>query len=195
MAVPKNWPASLPYQTAPVHAKRLTPTQQTHLRTRPADITSVPASETTTPSTNVRIQPIPTSASHPAAGQSGLFAARELRPGQFILVYLGRVHGEDDTDPGSDYDLWLDRDERIAVDAARSGNEGRFANDYRGVAERPNAEFGTVWAERWGQLCVGFWVTGRPGKKGRVRGVAKGEEILVSYGKGFWGGRAAEAAE
>ncbi|KAF4122689.1 SET protein [Geosmithia morbida] len=201
MAVPKNWPSTLPYLTSPSHSKHLSPSQVQALRTkppststgpsiRPSTPSTVPAAYTQTPSGNVRIQTIQTP-SHPASGQRGLFATRDLKPGAFILPYLGRVHssGPADTDPQSDYDLWLDKEAGVAVDAARQGNEGRFVNDYRGVADRPNAEFGTVWCEKWAQLCVGFWVVGRPGKKGRVEGVRKGEEILVSYGKGFWGER------
>lgn len=78
-----------------------------------------------------------------------------------------------------------------AVDAASEGNEGRFVNDFRGVGDRANAEFRTVWCERWGEHCVGVWVLGG-GKKRKGVGIKKGEEILVSYGKGFWGERKAE---
>ncbi|KFH40963.1 hypothetical protein ACRE_083260 [Hapsidospora chrysogenum ATCC 11550] len=198
MSKPKNWPDTLPYLTAPLHSKELSPSQLQTLRTNPRNSSShtiqiIPASSTQTPSTNVKIQPIQ-EPSHPANGQYGLFAARDLKPGAFILPYLGRVHGGGGgTDPHSDYDLWLDRDADIAVDAGREGNEGRFVNDYRGVKRRPNAEFGAAWCERWGQLCVAFWVVGSPGKKGRLEGIRKGEEILVSYGKCFWEERMAEA--
>ncbi|POR39185.1 Uncharacterized protein TPAR_00614, partial [Tolypocladium paradoxum] len=92
----------------------------------------------------------------------------------------------------SDYDVWLDREADVAVDAAREGNEGRFVNDYRGVRQRANAAFGTAWCERWGQVCVGVWVLGG---KSAGKGIRKGEEILVSYGKGFWGGRRDEEEE
>lgn len=150
----------------------------------------------------MKIQPI-SDPDHPANGQHGLFAARDLKPGTWIVAYLGRVHSDapEATDPQSDYDLWLDRDAGIAVDAAKAGNEARFVNDYRGVrSDGPNAEFGTAWCERWGQLCVGFWVRGAgkakvgkgKGKSSRQEGIKKGEEILVSYGKGFWEGRMAE---
>lgn len=190
MSKPKNWPDRLPYLSAPLHSKDLTQDQLRLLRTKTASSAteSIPASSTQLPSTLVRIQPI-REAAHPANGQHGLFASRDLKPGSFVLPYLGRVHGAEGTDAQSDYDLWLDRGGGVAVDAAGQGNEARFVNDYRGVGERPNAEFGTAWCERWGELCVGFWVLGRPGKKGRVEGVRKGEEILVSYGKGFWQGR------
>jgi hypothetical protein len=166
----------------------------------------------------VKITPISTPA-HPANGQSGLFAAKDLKPGTFILEYLGQIHvsssssteipieattataaaaaAEPAPDPSaappdphahSDYDLSLDRDSRLAIDADRMGNEARFVNDYRGVADRPNAEFREVWNARRGERGMGVWVL-PAGRSGKGKGVRKGEEILVSYGRGFWGAR------
>ncbi|KEY67671.1 hypothetical protein S7711_03924 [Stachybotrys chartarum IBT 7711] len=190
MSKPKNWPGTLPYLTAPLLCRTLTASHLVAIRTKPppsADIPSVAAAATQTPSPLVRIQAISDPA-HPAHGQHGLFAARDLRPGTLVLAYLGRVHAGGASSDRSDYDLWLDRAADVAVDAAAEGNEGRFVNDYRGVRGRANAEFGNVWCERWGQLCVGVWVLGKRNAGGAREGVGirKGEEILVSYGKGFW---------
>lgn len=223
MSQPKNWPPALPYLSAPLLHKDLSTAQLQLLKTKPSTASSdasysstsvptVPIAASQSPSPLVRIQPIH-DPSHPAHGQYGLFATRDLRPGTFILPYLGRVHPGTGsaTDPTSDYDLWLDHGADVAVDAGAQGNEARFVNDYRGVREQgPNAEFGTAWCERWGQLCVGFWVLragtgkGKAGKAGkgakakgdrsRQDGIRKGEEILVSYGKGFWNQRSAETA-
>lgn len=89
------------------------------------------------------------------------------------------------------------------------GNEARFINDYRGVADRPNAEFKEVWNERRKErgmvsqptadqlsfsvtvtyvVSQGVWVLPE-GKSGKGKGIKKGQEILVSYGRGFWGAR------
>lgn len=68
------------------------------------------------------------------------------------------------------------------------GNEARFINDYRGIAERPNTEFREVWDERRKERGMGVFVLG-VGRSGKGRGVRKGQEILVSYGRGFWGAR------
>jgi hypothetical protein len=95
-------------------------------------------------------------------------------------------------DETSDYDLSLDRESGIGVDASKMGNEARFMNDYRGVAAGPNAEFRDVLVD------VGFGIvekrmgifvlsTGKSGK--RAKGIERGEEILVNYGKGFWAER------
>ncbi|KAH8176864.1 SET domain-containing protein [Sarocladium implicatum] len=204
MSKPKGWPSDVPYLSSPFLDKDVKDQALTALRTTPLNDTSIPslpASSTSLPSSLVRITPI-TDPSHPAYRQHGLFALRDLKPGTFILPYLGRTHTSQTTDPTSDYDLWLDREADLAVDAAKSGNEARFVNDYRGgVREKPNAEFGVGWSEKWGMLCVGFWVVkgnagmvggGKAKDKGKWEGIKKGEEICVSYGKGFWEKRAEE---
>ncbi|KAM4062859.1 hypothetical protein HRG_007676 [Hirsutella rhossiliensis] len=192
MSKPKNWPGSLPYLKSPQHSKHLSAAQVEALSTKPSAISVIPASQTLVPSPNVKIQQI-RDAAHPADGQYGLFAAQNLKPGSFILPYLGRVHGgaAPSSLAESDYDLWLDKEADVAVDAANEGNEGRFVNDYRGVKERANAEFGTAWCERWQQVCVGVWVLGGKNSKG----IRKGDEILVSYGKGFWDERKGDEPE
>ncbi|PFH58901.1 hypothetical protein XA68_13068 [Ophiocordyceps unilateralis] len=183
MSRPKNWPNQLPYLNSPLLSKGLSIAQLEVLRTTSSSLPFITASSTVTPSPRVRIQRI-RDVGHPANGQCGLFAAQNLKPGTFILAYLGRVHGGSPSSSlaDSDYDLWLDKEADLAVDAVAEGNEGRFVNDYRGVSQRANAEFAPAFCERWGQVCVGIWVTG--GKSGK--GIKRGEEILVNYGKGFW---------
>ncbi|KAM0265646.1 hypothetical protein ACHAQJ_000080 [Trichoderma viride] len=191
MSKPKNWPISVPYLKAPLYGKDISPTQVQFLRRNNGDddhLPTAPASSpaTETPCPRVKIQAIQ-DASHPAYGQCGLFAAQNIAPGGLILTYLGRLHGHATTNQVSDYDLWLDREMDVAVDAASEGNEGRFVNDYRGVEgkERANARYGNVWCERWGEVCVGVWAVGggKEKKKSRKKksdggGIKKGEEIL-----------------
>jgi SET domain-containing protein len=165
-----------------------------------------------------------TDPAHPAYGQAGLFAAKDLKPGSFIIEYLGVIHSSPppfpsptstspsiststtplpkqapDPHASSNYDLSLDRDPALslAIDAATSGNEARFINDYRGIRSRPNAEFREVWNEARQERGMGVWVlpVGRSGSRERGKGVRKGEEIVVSYGKGFWGARRGEEGE
>ena len=191
MALPKGWPPHLPYLISPTHSKLLAKDQLTALRTNSPSLPQIPAEATATPYPVVKITPI-TNPSHPANGQAGLFATRHLKPGAFILLYLGNAHPEHDPSAASsDYDLWLDRDAGIAVDAARSGNEARFVNDYRGVKDRHNAEFKEVWSARHGQRCMAVFALPETKRRDKrvAAGIAKGEEILVSYGKGFWGHR------
>ncbi|KAI0379000.1 hypothetical protein F5Y04DRAFT_138584 [Hypomontagnella monticulosa] len=194
-ATPKNWPASIPYLLQPSYAPHITKSQQEVIHTRPPDLsTEIPRAFPRGPSAIARIVPI-TDATHPANGQSGLFAARALPPGSLILPYYGIVHSavapHSAAHETSDYDLWLTREGALAVDAAKAGNEARFVNDYRGVRDRPNAEFRECWDARRGERCMAVFVlpAGKNAGKKAAVGVAKGEEILVSYGKGFWSKR------
>ncbi|KAI1079872.1 hypothetical protein F5B20DRAFT_142188 [Whalleya microplaca] len=206
-ATPKNWPSSLPYLSQPSYSPDITPSQHQALKTQPPDLTTtsnpgiIPRSLPRGPSALARILPVRDPA-HPAHGQCGLFATRALPPGSLILPYYGIVHaGGAAAHAASDYDLWLDREAGVAVDAARAGNEARFVNDYRGVRERPNAEFRECWdVRRGGEKGMAVFVlpAGKNGARGRGKGgagIAKGEEILVSYGKGFWGKRRDEGLE
>ncbi|TAQ89318.1 hypothetical protein B7494_g2336 [Chlorociboria aeruginascens] len=197
---PKNWPENIPYLTNPTYSPTLSQTHLSTLRTRTRESSTIPPHIPKGPSPLVRITSI-SSPSHPAAGQSGLFATKDLKPGTFILQYLGVIHSNStsksqtpDPHATSDYDLSLDRESGLGIDAATSGNEARFINDYRGVAARANAEFKEIWHEHRAERGMGVWVLPegkrKDGKgKGRARGVKKGEEILVSYGRGFWGAR------
>ncbi|KAI1806286.1 hypothetical protein F4811DRAFT_156915 [Daldinia bambusicola] len=203
-ALPKNWPPTLPYLQEPCFAPHVTKAQQQILRTRDPESGSaniIPRDFPRGPSSLARILPIVEPESHPARGQSGLFAARPLPPGSLVLPYYGVVHSSlpphSAAHEQSDYDLWLDRDAALAVDAAGAGNEARFVNDYRGVAARPNCEFRECWDLRRGEKCMAVFVlpAGRNAGKKAAAGVAKGEELLVSYGKGFWGKRRDELQE
>lgn len=150
--------------------------------------------------------------SHPAYGQCGLVAKKKISPGELIIPYLGVIHATfvraEDTEStpeieqliqldaehcDSDYDLCLVRisasDPRnpfpglhvsIGVDAAKAGNAARFINDYRGVGTTPNAEFRVGTGEA-GELRMEVWSL--------KSGVNKGDELLVSYGKGWWNAR------
>ena len=116
------------------------------------------------------------------------------------MDYLGYVHPVAETDPDSDYDLSLDRELQggVGIDARRMGNEARFINDYRGIPERikrvggrgkrgkagPNVFFSERSVEGTGErrLCI---VVGK-------EKIIRGEELCVSYGKGFWKERGIE---
>ncbi|KXL45802.1 hypothetical protein M433DRAFT_239288 [Acidomyces richmondensis BFW] len=199
---PENWPKDIKYLTDHTYSAAITTDQRAALsRTTAETLTwvKIPPSQILSPSPLVRISIIEDE-NHPAHGQRGLFAARHLEPETFICLYLGHVHTNSlsDTDPHSDYDLAFDRELSLSVDAARSGNESRCANDYRGIAERANAEFrdcfvqvsskkrtgGVKWERRVGIFVLS---AGKAGK--RKMGIAEGDEILVSYGKGYWEAR------
>ncbi|KAL1887621.1 Glucose-responsive transcription factor [Ceratocystis pirilliformis] len=144
---PNNWPPHLTYIPAPKYSPQLSKDQAKALAVCPDGLIKVPDEICRLPSTLAKIVLI-SDAKHPANGQAGLFATKNLKPGAPILLYLGVVHPPDTAHETSDYDLWLDHDLEIAVDAATIGNEARFINDYRGIKHRPNAEFREVWSSR-----------------------------------------------
>lgn len=197
--LPENWPEDVTFIEDLTYSDKVTPDQRAGLsRTTPdsAGWLKVPGNQLQTCCPRVKVQII-SNEKHPACGQRGLFAAEDLPPDAYIIAYRGHVHTNamSDTDSRSDYDLSLDRDLGLSVDAARSGNEARFANDYRGIMERPNAEFRDCFIQipsakraggvRW-ERRVGIFVL-PAGKAGlRKKGIRKGEEIVVSYGKGYW---------
>lgn len=61
-----------------------------------------------------------------------------------------------------------------------AGNEARFINDFRGVQSKPNAMFKDG-RNTDGVLQMSVF-SGHDG-------IAKNQEILVSYGKSFWAAR------
>ncbi len=63
------------------------------------------------------------------------------------------------------------------------GSEGRFANDYRGILQRPNCTFHEFIDAQTGEIKMGIWVCTGIGK------IKKGQEIIVNYGKSFWSSR------
>lgn len=125
----------------------------------------------------MRIKPV-TDPGHPACGQHGLFAHKKIPPRSHIIDYIGEVHCQER--PDSDYDLSLYRSKDgvdVGVDARAMGNEARFVNDYRGIQEKPNAEF-VDYRNGWGELRMSIWSRGEA--------IQRGEEVLVSYGKSWW---------
>jgi len=200
--LPKNWPSDITFITDHTYSDAVTDEQRAALGRTGAELethTRVTAKQVAETSSRIAITIIENE-KHPAKGQRGLFAAQDLEPDSFIILYLGHVHinSLSDTDPHSDYDLSLDHNIGLSVDSARAGNQSRCANDYRGIAERPNAEFrdcfikvpspkragGTKWERR-----VGIFVLSA-GKAGlRKAGIKAGEEVLVNYGKSYWESR------
>ena len=111
----------------------------------------------------------------PGAG-FGIFATRSLPKGTRIL-YTGDLVPLNSNDDGGPY--YLELSQRTAVDAARTNaGDGRWINDPKGSGKRPNCAFAVH-----GQRAVV--------KTSRV--IESGEELLVSYGGGYWRYHAGQA--
>jgi hypothetical protein len=190
--VPKGWPPGTVYLHLPILSKKLVVDKINKIDFKKSDLPhDTQIYKTNGPYSNVRVTLV-MDTSHPAHGQHALCTTQHLPPDTFILPYLGYVHDQTDLDEASDYDLSLDRDSGIGVDASNMGNEARFINDYRGVSTAPNAEFRDIYVEVASgrvEKRVGVFVlsAGKSGK--RAKGIGRGQEILISYGKGFWSER------
>jgi len=107
----------------------------------------------------------------PIAGM-GLFASRDFRCGEHITDYTGDELVLSHDRVGGPYALALTQ--RKAIDAARTNTAyGRWANDPRGSDMSANAEFVINRATGTGRLRA-------------TRAIAKGSEVLVSYGPAYW---------
>ena len=128
---------------------------------------------------------------HPACGQYGLFCALDRAPpGTWLLDYVGHVTSGEDQDKSSDYLCDFGDSSELACDASDYGNESRFVNDFRNTGRHPNVEFNLRRDSR-GELRQGVYV--KPANESRegkgFDGVERDEELLVSYGKGYWRSR------
>ncbi|GAC75820.1 hypothetical protein PANT_18d00084 [Moesziomyces antarcticus T-34] len=69
----------------------------------------------------------------------------------------------------------------LYVDSRYWGNESRFVNDYRGIADRPNVEFRSFiqldTSDGQAKFQMGLFTT---------RPLRKGQELVVNYGKSYW---------
>lgn len=169
MEKPKNWPDSVAYITSNVYSKKLDAGQLAQI----VDPSCKPVKQK--PSKNVRIKKV-LDAKHPAFGQYGLYADRKLAPKEHVIDYLGYVHPDAESDPESNYDLLLDKHTGIGVEATRMGCEARMINDYRGIMDKPNVKFDEIRVN--GELRMAVFVLNNS--------IAKGQELCVNYGKGFW---------
>lgn len=174
---PKNWPPDVHFLTRSIYPLNIPTPVLAELRGSRVKAPPQPVP----PCHLVRIQVI-LDPSHPAHEQRGLFAAKKIPSNSLILFYLGEIHI--DTRDSSDYDLSLYRssDISVGIDAAASGNEARFINDYRGIMARPNCIFKDIKTVE-GELRMSVW---------SVRHINKHEELCVSYGKAWWNNRRGE---
>ncbi|PVU84711.1 hypothetical protein BB559_007451 [Furculomyces boomerangus] len=129
---------------------------------------------------SIKIESLINVPKHPAYPYFGLFATRNLKPDELITPYYGFVTTVEDSDDSSDYCLRLNC---LAIDANTIGNLGRYVNDYRGILDKPNAEFREFINLDYNRVEMGIFVMK---SKNAKSGIKKNTEICVSYGKSFW---------
>ena len=169
-----SWPADVTYTNDYLWGDDVT--EELLAKYRPA----APRRRPARPCVRVRAAVI-TEADHPALGGCGLFAAVDLPCGAWVLDYVGAVSLGANEDRTSDYVCDFGESSELALDANRTGNEGRFVNDYRNTGRRANVEF-KLRRDARGELRQGVFVCAK-------EGIGAGAELLISYGKSFWRSR------
>ena len=109
----------------------------------------------------------------------GLYAHCDLPSGAWLGDFTGVIKPQVSND-GSRYLLEAfyhpALDIHFDVDAQQYGNESRFINDFRGMADEPNVTFMPYRAPTTGEIAIGV-VT--------LHAVKSDEELLVDYGVHF----------
>jgi len=185
--LPPKWPEDVEFIMIPKPSKGLSRPQKERYCSPMPPPNGAPSS-----SVRLKIRNID-SPTHPAYGGYGLFALSRLPRNSFLLDYLGQCHLDSESNSTSNYDLSLERSTdgltSVSIDAQRCGNLARFINDYRGTQEgSANVDFRIRTATVNGQERVRMSVWSS-------KEILKGQELLLSYGKGFWSARTAAQHE
>uniref|UniRef100_A0A6T1X7G2 SET domain-containing protein n=1 Tax=Eutreptiella gymnastica TaxID=73025 RepID=A0A6T1X7G2_9EUGL len=114
---------------------------------------------------------------HPVYQGFSAFALQDIGPNEMIMSYTGVIYADRrkmQYEHRDDRARYIVRAKDYLVDATPGGNEGRFVNDFRGVADEANAEF---LSDGRCRFSLNVW-SNRP--------IKKGTEILVDYGATYW---------
>ncbi len=180
--IPEHWPAETRFLTRSIPASNLPP----QLKGKYCPSTSSPERNRLYPQ-RLRIKIIKAPMTHPALGQRGLFAPCKIAARTFVCDYIGIIHTESDADLNSNYDLSMCPHDGVAIDAAEMGGIARCINDYRDIRPRPNVEF-----KNREVIKMDGSVEVRTSVFTLKDEIKKGDELCLSYGKGFWKARLAE---
>ena len=111
-----------------------------------------------------------------AGAGKGLFAEKRFRPGETVARYSARRVSA--TSSGGDYSLGIGANRHLNSDS-KQNFVGRYANDPRGTTKRANVRFSKSnnVQQRKGRATQPMKAT---------KAIRKGDEVLVSYGAGYW---------
>lgn len=137
---PQNWPVTISYLQRPIISPYLTESQRRWLRQKPlstyiySDLTPdvTGGGEAAVPviklpvvdvAERTEIRAIQDTA-HPACGQHGQFAVRDLSPGAFVLPYLGYVHSSTTSEHDEFERQKVERENSNALERPNDGDAG-----------------------------------------------------------------------
>lgn len=128
---------------------------------------------------DIRVVPI-TVRNHPAYNRSGdakqVVCVKKIKQGACLGCYGGKI--ESGFIAFNPYQITPDDNADYIVDASEIGNDMRFINDSRSIGnKKPNVKY-----YRTSRRIKGYFMA----KIIALRDIEPGEEILVSYGDGYW---------
>jgi hypothetical protein len=112
-----------------------------------------------------------------AGAGKGLFAAKRFGPKQKVVRYSAKQVQRRPTS-GSQYNLKVAKGKYLDAKSTQT-HAGRYINDPRGSGQRANARFGK---QRRVYRADGRHMT----PVFAQRAIKKGDEVLLSYGRGYW---------
>lgn len=110
---------------------------------------------------------------HLLAGSYGLFATKKYDPFDVIGEYCGVITRKNTAYCADLHGIYTD--DCWGVDSEKSGNELRFMNDHRNIADSPNVNMRRCFIDTQPRVLVVC-----------LRTIEIGDEILTHYGDGFY---------
>lgn len=101
-------------------------------------------------------------------GQYGLIATKNFSKFNILGEYTGKINKT-----GNKFSAFLT--EIYNVDASTSGNEMRFINDYRNIADRPNVCLEVCYIDKKPKILIVV-----------IEKINEGNEILLDYGESYF---------
>ncbi|KAK5949894.1 hypothetical protein OHC33_009079 [Knufia fluminis] len=151
---PTNWPPNVKYRSQPCESRYLTENQRRWLCRKPqvttgTDNTALPIIKL--PQSRIEIDSrinikVINDEQHPAHGQRGLFAARDLAPGELVVPYIGYVHSSTAS-------------ERAVLEQLNNVNAERLLDDSEDVSGPHGSYIEKNNHEQDPPLAIGTWDT------------------------------------
>lgn len=161
---PSLWPSEVVYLQLPVASPHLNDCQQKWLRRKPRPSLGKPSEAGSSIASELLAIRLPLAREniddrievrkiqderHPANNQLGLFAARDLAPGELIVPYIGYVHSNTDSEQAQYQEKQLEHNPLLS-EFQESQSATKDSDDHDGL---------DLQQQDFTQLAIGFWDT------------------------------------